>query len=351
MTYIDPHGKLLWHIDSIAAVKAGRVTPPINVEIDLSNRCSLGCEWCHFGYTHTRGPLAGKRIKPARHEDGGDVMDTDLALDILAQLYLARVQSVTFAGGGEPTLHPDFDDIIEHCPLPLGIYTHGGHINMDRAALLKQRATWVYISLDEVDADSYQRQKGVNGFYRAMDGLSNLVAADGAATIGVGFLLHRNNWHQVPHMVELWQHSGADYVQFRPAVLYSADDPGVVAESREWVAQAMFLLAEYRGWDNVLTSEDRFEMYRTWMAHGYETCWWSALQTVITPNGKLWVCCNKREYPGAALGDLSVETFTEIWARHKPASVNGACRVLCRGHVPNLTLDAMMTQPVHAGFI
>ena len=42
--YINPRSKLLQHIDRITALKFGAKQPPVNVEVDLSNRCSLGCE-------------------------------------------------------------------------------------------------------------------------------------------------------------------------------------------------------------------------------------------------------------------------------------------------------------------
>ena len=79
--FINPAQKLLQHIDRIADIKRGLRPAPVNVEIDLSNRCSLGCEWCHFGFTHTRGPLAGKREKPRDSLAGGDLMDEGLGAD------------------------------------------------------------------------------------------------------------------------------------------------------------------------------------------------------------------------------------------------------------------------------
>src|SRR5512139_1310988 len=112
--YIDPRAKLLHHLDRLYAIQRGAIAPPVNIEIDLSNRCSLGCEWCHFAYTHTRGPLAGKRDKPDASIPGGDLMDTYLARRIIDQLAENGVRSVTWTGGGEPTLHPHFNEIIEY---------------------------------------------------------------------------------------------------------------------------------------------------------------------------------------------------------------------------------------------
>jgi hypothetical protein len=46
-SFIDPQKKLFANLGRIALLQEGGVPAPINVEIDLSNRCSLGCEWCH----------------------------------------------------------------------------------------------------------------------------------------------------------------------------------------------------------------------------------------------------------------------------------------------------------------
>lgn len=354
-TYINPKAKLFQHLDTLAAIKQGKRPPPVNVEIDLSNRCSLGCAWCHFGYTHTRGPLTGRRAKPSGAVVGGDLMDDQLAASILEQLAEYGVKSVTWTGGGEPTLHPKFDAIIAAAALwrlEQGLYTHGGHINEARAKLLKLTHTWVFVSLDECTPETYQASKGVDRFDAVQSGIRHLVAAEGDATVGVGFLLHRNNFHQVPRMVALGHELGVGYVQFRPTILFEQDAPNQLREDTAWVGWAIGHLNAYADDPLVIADLDRFRMYQNWDGHGYPTCTWSALQTVITPNGKVWRCTNKREHPDALLGDLGVESFAEIWERSGgPCAVNEACRVLCRGHIANLTLDAVMQPAPHGNFI
>jgi MoaA/NifB/PqqE/SkfB family radical SAM enzyme len=354
-TYINPRQKALWHTRQLEELRRhGATSAPVNVEIDLSNRCSLGCEWCHFAYTHTKGPLADKRDKPAGAVAGGDLMPTTLAKRILVQLHVAGVRSVTWTGGGEPTLHPDFDEIISYCPLDLdqGLYTHGGHINPRRGALLKQYMTWVYVSLDECTRDTYLASKGVDRFDQAVAGITNLVAAAGEATIGVGYLLHERNWRDVHEMVRLARDLGANYVQFRPTVRFEHATAAQLIEDAAWVDRAIGRLNAYVGDDFVIADLDRFRAYQHWQGHPYSTCHWSAMQTVVTPNGKMWRCTNKREHPDALVGDLSVETFAEVWQRGgRPCGVDASCRILCRGHIPNVTLDAVLSTPAHPNFI
>ena len=355
LNYIDPRQKALWHLDKLLELKTrGKTTAPVNVEIDLSNRCSRGCVWCHFAHTHTKGPLA-TRPKVEGRIAGGDLMETSFAFRILWELSRAGVQSVTFTGGGEPTLHPDFSDIVKSAAnygLSVGLYTHGGHIDDEMAALLKHYCTWVYVSLDECTPADYQRSKGVDGYAPVVAGIGRLRMAEGKAVVGVGFLLHEGNYRKSREMVELGRGLGADYVQFRPTIHTDPQEPGKLAENTGWMKAAIDWLQPHSADPFVSLDLPRFADYQNWQGHGYTTCHWSGLQTVITPNGMVWRCVNKREQPGALLGDLTKELFADIWERAGGAcTVDSQCRVLCRGHIANQTIDAVMSEPLHSNFI
>lgn len=352
---IDPRGKLFQHLDSLLAIKEGRTHPPVSIELDASWRCSHGCEFCHYAYTHTRGPLAGKQDKPKDAIDGGDLLNFDLAKNILRQVAEYGVKAVVWSGGGEPTLNPHFNDLV-HCAdavgLEQGLYTHGGHIDDERAALLKSTLTWVYVSLDECDAEAFKATKGVNRFEAVLGGIRRLVDAPGDATITIGFMLHPKNYTQIYNMVQLGKRLGVDYVQFRPVVLYNQDDPGALVEDTSWINDAIPRLRQFANDSFVIADIERFEQYANWTTHTYKVCRWTALSTVISPNGKVWRCTNKREHPDALLGDLSVESFATLWERSGGVcSVNASCRVMCIGTAKNITLDEIMTPHPHANFI
>lgn len=342
MTFIDPAQKLLKHTDRIAAIQAGEKPPPVNVEIDLTNRCNLGCDWCHFGHVHSRGPLKGRRT-----HDTGDQMDTAFARNLIGQLKDSGVRSVTWTGGGEPTIHPDTIRIAAWNILPQGIYTNGVRCGIDQelAKVLKATMRWVYVSLDRHTRDGYKVLKQVDAFDKAVQGIKNLVAAPGNATIGVGFIVDETSWQDTPHMVRLALDLGADYCQFRPAIIFDALTPSRPIGDLDWIDR--FLGIAYFGdypKGFVVCDRDRFQMYRDWNGHGYPTCRWTQMQTVITPDGRVWTCVNRRGYDGDCIGDLNQETFAEIWARSGPFTVNDHCRVLCRGHLPNLALNKIMAE-------
>lgn len=353
MSYINPRAKLYEHLDRLQTLKAGNMPSPVNLEIDLSNRCNLGCEWCHFAYTHTRGPLAGKQDKPDNAIPGGDMMGSEMIDRIVEQAWLCGVRSITWTGGGEPTLHPQFEKALMGAysrGISQGVYTNGTMIDVSKANIIKGFCSWVYVSMDEPTRSSYERTKGP-GFEKACNGTRLLVATPGKATVGVGFMIHQRNYMQVEKMISLGEDLQADYIQFRPTVLYANDDPGKRADDSAWVYDAIDYLAPYAKHPKVELDLDRFKMYAEWEGHGYPACYWSALQVVITPNGKVWTCVNKREYPGEEIGDLSAESLADILRRRTLPHVNGNCRVLCRGHIPNLALHEIMAEKPHSNFI
>lgn len=351
-SYIDSE-KIFAHLDRIQGWRDGQKPAPITVEWDLSNRCSRGCSFCHFAYTHTRGPLAG-HVKPAGATSGGDLADTGMVIRALGQVAAAGVRGVVWTGGGEPTLYPEFDRITAQAvavSLQQGMYTHGGHINQERAQRIKQHFTWVVVSLDRADDESYFAYKG-RGFKRSCEGVQALAAARGACTLGVSFLLDATSWQDAPRMLALSRSLGADYTTFRPMIIFDQTNPATPTDDRSWITDAEGMLRELAASPDVQCDPDRFLAYRDWAGRSYTVCRGIRYNTTITPDGRVWVCPNRREFPGSELGDLSKEDFLTIWQRHPGQWTDFAdCRAMCRLHLMNVALDALEKPRQHEAFV
>lgn len=357
MKYIDPHNKLLAHPDLLAAWKRGEKPAPLTVEWDLSNRCDLKCNGCHFAYTHTRGPWAHHADKPYGAIPGGDLADTQLVRQGLYDMARAGVKSIIWSGGGEPTLHPDFDLIVDTAfalGFEQGIYTHGGHITPERATLMGHKMTWAVISLDAATEEEYAKYKGVGvtKFHDACNGIYNLSQA-GGCVVGVSFLLSKDNWQQAWAMLDLARSFGASYTTFRPLVSYAMDDPAAPDKSAGWITDALPLLETLSRLPDVECLPERFIEYRDWKRERpYQTCYGIRFNTTITPNGKVWVCPNRREFPGSAVGDLNTQSFSEIWAAHPGEWLDfEKCRIFCRLHMVNETAWEIFRPRQHVNFI
>ncbi len=354
--YINPAAKTLAHIDRIVDWRRGKKRAPVTVEWDLSNRCTLGCEACHFAHTHTKGPWAVKsRVLPMAFDNGGDLADLEVVARGLSDMARAGVKAVVWSGGGEPTTHPNWKDAVvfaDVAGLEQGMYTLGGLLTEEDAAFLSDHLTWVVVSLDCVDGASYAREKGVpaSRFEAACNGVRWL--SKGKATVGVSFLLHAKNWTRVMDMVALGRELGATYVTFRPAVHTSVDQPSIALDDRGWITEALPVLSRVAHYADVECDAERFIAYRDWTGHGYASCQGPQLNTTITPDGRVWVCPQRRGIVGSELGDLRKESFASLWARHPGNwTVDQDCRVMCRLHTVNQTMHALSTPRAHEAFL
>lgn len=356
MTYIAAATKVFDHMDRLQAWQRGEPTSPVSLEIDLTARCSLGCQSCHQAHTHTRGPWANRlRVLPQGFESVGDVVDTSRLLFWLPQAKQAGVQALVWTGGGEPTLHPQWEPIVAHAHqlgFSQGMYTLGGHLDAGAARFLAERLTWVVVSLDCADAETYAAEKGVPParFEAACAGIRHLVGH--RAVVGVSFLLHAGNCGRVWDMLRLARSLGATYTTFRPTIEVSQDAPGVPVGERLWAiahADTLKMLAEE---PDVECDPARFAEWATWTGHGYTTCHGIKLNATVTPDGRMWVCVNRRGLPDSCLGDLSRESFGAVWARHPGHwTVDSQCRAFCRLHPQNVTLSHVFAERQHREFI
>lgn len=360
MTYIAPASKVLGHVDRLVDWRRGLKPAPVTVEWDLSNRCVLGCQDCHFAHTHVRGPWVSKsRVLPMAFDSCGDLADIGIVERAIGEMSRAGVQAVVWSGGGEPLTHPKWIDAIELAAergLQQGMYTLGGLIDEWSGAYLAERLQWVVVSLDCADAETYAAEKGVpkDRFDAACAGIRFMAGhkCGNKAAVGVSFLLHQGNYRRAGEMLALARTLGATYTTFRPAIRTSPDQPSICSDDRTWITEALPQLWDLAQSSDVEISVERFKQYRDWSGHGYGSCRGVQLNATITPDGRVWVCPQRRGNPAGLLGDLRDESFARIWSKHPGQfTVDAGCRVMCRLHPVNQTIADLERPRVHGVFV
>lgn len=320
MKPIDPYNKILRHGEALAKIQRGERVWPVNVELDISNACNLRCSWCAFAYMHN-----------------GIFMEPALFSRIMEEL--DGIKSITFTGGGEPTIHPDFAQMVQEASrYKLGLYTNG--VSIKNLLPVAHLFEWIYVSLDEVDKESYRRSKGASAFDTVLRNTRQLAQE---VFVGLGFLVHEKNYEYIDKMVELGKKVDADYVHVHP----------IVADvSYHWIPDALEIL-EYDWGYPLFYSEKRFwDLYYYWVgswSRGYSICRGSELVPCIGADGTVWVCPNMRGK--RPLGNLQEETFAEIWARREVQKVGPDCRIACRNHALNTVLEYACTPQLHEDFV
>ena len=280
-------------VDSILDVRRGIKNLdelfPISVELHLTDICNLKCEWC-----------TDKELRK-----NGATLDMQIVGELFSQLGRYKT-GVTLEGGGEPTLHPHFSEIVQSGKrqhVDMGLITNGTTDISEDIGNLK----WVRVSLDSSTQSEYEKEKGVNCFERVMENLKKISKARNPQDtyIGVGYVLTTRNQGSLLDLVRRLDEIGVDYIYLRPV-----EEAGDITPSLENLLDLRKQLAEITQNTRIkymLTIADRVVDKNAGLP-----CIAHTFTSIIHANGDV-ALCEKRREDAIILGNLHENTFEEIW--------------------------------------
>lgn len=169
---------------------------PVSVQIQLTDRCNLRCEFCYNSLVHKEAELSFDEVC--------DILDQIRAL---GTLYVCLT-------GGEPTLHPRFFDIcreIKARGFALEMITNGTlmcEAHYDFLAEVKPR--YVAISVHGMNADSHERlTRTPESFARTMHSIKNL--HERGVKVEIRVPVTRYNQSEVEELVAFADGLGINY--------------------------------------------------------------------------------------------------------------------------------------------
>ena len=327
--------KLLGQLPVVTKYLEGDSYAPIQVEIDLTNRCVSACPWC-AGYL--------ERHK-SQHE-----LDTATALRVVDELEQLGVKSITWTGGGDPTQHRDFRKIVEHVAattkLQQALITHG----VVPVLPVLHCFEWVRFSVDAATVEGYAKQHGrAAHFDKVLENVSDCANAKQGTTIGVGFVTHVETWDEVLAFAAMWRDVPIDYIQFRPL----QDTHGQSWETDcQHVAQ---LVDDARRVDaRVVSVAAKYEAIRRGEDGRTGSCYGIFFDTALAADGFVYVCCHHKGNKKYAIGNVEQSSFGEIWAKHlqrRSFEVVSECPSFCRHYASNKLLESVVRERTHPNFI
>jgi organic radical activating enzyme len=123
--------KLLRHPAQLTAYREKTGQTAIGTHISLTGACNLSCDYCAY---------AGR--------NKAEEVSLDVLKDYVTKLALHGLKSVTLTGGGEPTMHPNFNEFVEwldEMGLAIGLITNG---TMARWVSTWEKFAWVRVSIN-----------------------------------------------------------------------------------------------------------------------------------------------------------------------------------------------------------
>ncbi len=176
-------------------------TYPISVELSLTNECNQKCIWCSD--YELRNRLPGTLTK-------------EVLFALIDDLKKGGTKGVVIEGGGEPTIHPDFCEIVEYIiknGLSVGMITNGTIMNYEH---LIDKFEWIRVSLDASDADEYRQLKGTDNFDNVINNIEKIAKKCGVC--GVGYVLTQYNLDNLETLTVRLKKMGVKYIHFRPVI-------------------------------------------------------------------------------------------------------------------------------------
>ena len=135
---------------------------PFYVTFCITSICNAKCKHCSsWNYNH-------------------DNLSTEKIIKILEELASCGVMQIGFSGG-EPLLHPDFDEIIKRAielDFIIGVGTNGRTINEEIVTKIKKlKIHKIQVSLDGNNSHTHNDFRGVDGlFEEAISGIELMIS-------------------------------------------------------------------------------------------------------------------------------------------------------------------------------
>ncbi|MCP4368511.1 MAG: radical SAM protein [Deltaproteobacteria bacterium] len=194
---------------------------PLSINLDLTTACNFSCPHC----------VDSKII------NAGKILNTDDVKQTIDTLKSHGLRSVILIGGGEPTLHRDFEKIVRHLKnrkMQVGIVTNGSRLHLIKnTAKILEKNDWLRISIDAATEKIFARSHNPKNSITLKTILSNareFKKLNARVSMGYSFVIvwegiYINgrelcpNIDEIPEAVRLAKEHDFDYISFKPCLL------------------------------------------------------------------------------------------------------------------------------------
>lgn len=346
--------KFLHFTDHLTALREGRVVAPVHVRIKPVNRCNHHCWYCAY---RTDALQLGSGMNEA------DVLPAAKMAEIVEDLITMGVKAVTFSGGGEPLLYKTLPETVERLAeggIRVATLTNGANLKGRMAEAFARHGTWVRISLDAWDDDSYSRSRGARPgeFSRLMENIRAFTALGSPCVLGVSFIVDQNNANHIAAMCLKLKEAGVNHVKVSGAIVDN-DIPANTAyhlSIRDRVASEITAAKQLE--DAHFTVLDHYHDITDRFAKDYTSCPFLQFLTVIGADCNVYTCQDKAYTASGTLGSIAERSFRDFWfseenrERLYTFDPSRSCHHHCVTHTKNLAiLDLLSQDPDHSYFV
>ena len=275
---------------------------PMWLLAELTYACPVQCPYCS-------NPL---QISANRKQE----LTTEEWIDVLRQARELGAVQLGFSGG-EPLVRPDLAVLIQEAT-SLGFYTNliTSAIGLDAAKIAAFKAAGlnhIQISFQGSNQESNKKFGGTDSFRHKMEMTGEVIRQE--IPLGLNFVLHRQNIHQVGEFLETAELLGAEFVELANTQYYgwAKHNQQGLLPSRKQVEDAERVTNEFRSrhegnMDVFFVAPDYYDDRPKKCSNG-----WATTFITVTPEGDVLPCHAAKVIPGLDFPSVKRHKLSDIW--------------------------------------
>ena len=330
------------------------ITPPVHIRIKPTNVCNHNCWYCAY---RAEGLQLGKDMVQK------DQIGREKMLEIIDDLADMQVQAVTFSGGGEPFCYPYLVEAarkLAQTPIRFAALTNGSRLVGEAAEIFAERATWLRISIDGYDDESYSRYRRVKDgeFTMVLNNMRDFKRLGGECFLGVSLIVDKDNASHVYEFIAQLKEVGVDSVKVSACIVSNEVAENnryhqpIFEQTKELVARATDELA-----DDGLEIFDSYHLLKENFAKDYDWCPYLQILPIIGADLNVYSCQDKAyNLDEGLIGSIKEQSFKKFWFSDKnkffKIDPSAHCQHHCVANSKNvLIMNYLGADREHLGFV
>lgn len=280
-------------------------TPPRWLLAELSYKCPLQCPYCSNPLDYAKYP---------------EELDTEDWKRVLSQARKMGAVQLGFSGG-EPLTRQDLTELVRYAR-ELGYYsnliTSGYGLTEQKVIELKQ-AGLDHIQVS-IQASTQELNDHIAGTatYEHKQEVARLVKKHGYPMV-LCVVIHRQNIHQMPQILEMADNLGADYLELANTQYYgwAHINRDALLPTREQFEEAERIAQAYK--EKVAGKMKIYYVVPDYYEDRPKACMngWGTTFLTIAPDGTALPCHSARELPGLDCPNVKDFSIEQIWNESK----------------------------------
>jgi MoaA/NifB/PqqE/SkfB family radical SAM enzyme len=340
-------------IDSLPEFEK-KILPPVHVRIKPTNVCNHNCWYCAYRADNLQ---LGKDMKIK------DYIPEHKMMEIIDDFEHLGVKAVTFSGGGDPFCYPYIIKAVRKlhkAGIKFACLTNGSRLQGEVAEVFAKKATWIRISIDGWDNESYSEYRGVapEEFNRVIRNLENFSKLRPKCYLGVCIIADQKNAAKLYGLISTLKDSGVRSVKIAPCIV--SND----GKENNMYHEPIFSLVKKQVNTAIENLSDRtfeiFDSYHTQLntfQKNYKWCPYLQILPVIGADSNVYSCHDKAyNLDNGMLGSLKGQRFKDLWFSNKRIFFSIDPSMHCNHHcvVDNhnrMLLEYLNVNPEHGMFV